>query len=363
MDPTAVVLPAAAVATALGAGLAWALSRRRRGARPAAPSSRRAVEEAGSLRRGLAAAGRRLATGLEAALGRGPRPLDEVLGELEEVLVGGDVGMATASALIERVRGRLGRDAGASEIRAALREEMTALIEAEPMPEPANRPWVVLVTGVNGVGKTTTIGKLATLHAAAGRRVLLVAADTFRAAAIDQLAVWAERTGAGIVRHDAGADPSAVVFDGMKAALARNVDVVLVDTAGRLQTRVPLMEELRKIRRVIAREVPGGPHQTLLVLDATTGQNALSQARTFSEAAEVTGVVLAKLDGTAKGGVVLAIRRELGLPIRYVGVGEGAGDLQPFDAGEFVDALLKPSADPTSRVDSSTPETLQNPGR
>jgi fused signal recognition particle receptor len=196
------------------------------------------------------------------------------------------------------------------------------------------------VTGVNGVGKTTTVGKLAARHAAAGRRVLVVAADTFRAAAIDQLAVWAERAGAEIVRQGPGSDPSAVVFDGMKAAMARDVDVVLVDTAGRLHTRSNLMDELRKVRRVVARELPGAPHETLLVIDATTGQNALAQARTFTEAVQVTGIVLTKLDGTTKGGVALALRRELDVPLRWIGVGEAAEDLRPFEASAFVDALF-----------------------
>jgi fused signal recognition particle receptor len=201
---------------------------------------------------------------------------------------------------------------------------------------------VILVLGVNGVGKTTTIGKLAALHRAAGRKVLMVAGDTFRAAAGEQLAVWAERTGAELVRQAAGANPAAVAFDGMKAAVARDADVVLVDTAGRLHTRANLMEELRKIERVIAREIPGAPHETLLVLDATTGQNGIAQARTFAEALSVTGVVLTKLDGTARGGVALAVRTEVGVPIRWIGVGEQVDDLRPFDPGEFAGALLEP---------------------
>ena len=201
---------------------------------------------------------------------------------------------------------------------------------------------MTLVTGVNGVGKTTTIGKLAAMHAAAGRRVLLVAADTFRAAAIEQLEVWAERTGADLVRHDQGADPSAVVFDGLRAAVARHADVVIIDTAGRLHTRGNLMDELGKVGRVIAREIPGAPHETLLVVDATTGQNAVNQARTFQEAVPLSGVVLTKLDGTARGGVLVAIRHELGLPIRYVGVGEGVDDLRVFEAEEFVRGLFAP---------------------
>jgi fused signal recognition particle receptor len=199
---------------------------------------------------------------------------------------------------------------------------------------------VVLVVGVNGSGKTTTIGKLAARFQAEERSVVLAAADTFRAAAIEQLGVWAERTGADIVRHEQGADPSAVVFDGMRAARARGVDVVLVDTAGRLHTRSPLMDELGKVRRTVGREIPGAPHEALLILDATTGQNALSQARAFTEAAGVTGVVVTKLDGTAKGGVVLAVSQELGIPVRWIGVGEGINDLRPFDPEEFVDGLL-----------------------
>jgi fused signal recognition particle receptor len=199
---------------------------------------------------------------------------------------------------------------------------------------------VVLVSGVNGVGKTTSIGKLAARFIAAGDRVLLVAADTFRAAAIDQLGVWAERVGADLVRHQSGADPAAVAFDGVKAAIARDVDVVIVDTAGRLHTRENLMEELRKVTRVIGKAIPGAPHEVWLVLDATTGQNAIHQAKVFSEALGVTGIVLTKLDGTAKGGAALAVRQELGVPIVWLGVGEGVEDVRPFSAGEFASALI-----------------------
>jgi len=209
-----------------------------------------------------------------------------------------------------------------------------------------------VVVGVNGVGKTTTIGKLAHRFATQGRRTLLVAADTFRAAAVEQLSRWAERVGADIVKHQQGADPSAVVFDGMKAARARGVDVAIVDTAGRLHVKVNLMEELKKIVRTIGRHIEGAPHEVLLVLDATTGQNALTQARVFHEAAPLTGVVLAKLDGTARGGVALAVRKELGVPIRWVGLGEGPEDLVPFDPDRFVDALLEsaPVTGPISAV-------------
>jgi fused signal recognition particle receptor len=218
----------------------------------------------------------------------------------------------------------------------------------------SGRPHVVLVTGVNGVGKTTTIGKLAASYVAAGKRVLLVAGDTFRAAATEQLRVWAERTGAELVAQEQGANPSAVVFDGIKAARARDVDVVLVDTAGRLHTRSNLMEELRKLRRVIAREIPGAPHETLLVLDATTGQNAVAQARTFAEALDVTGLVLTKLDGTARGGVAIAVANETKLPLRYIGIGEGVDDLRPFDAPQFAAALLD-SAETESRDPAGNP--------
>src|SRR5437867_3470816 len=259
--------------------IAIALGWQRRGARagPAALTPRAAGQPpAERIRRGLLATSRRLAQRMDAVFGAGPRPLDTVLAELEEALVGADVGTRTAAMLIDRVRAQLGRTAEAADIRRILRQEIEALLTTEPLPQTIPRPWVVLAVGVNGVGKTTTIGKLAARHAAAGRRVLMVAADTFRAAAIDQLAVWAERTGAELVRQAPGANPSAVVFDGMKAALARAVDVVLIDTAGRLHTRTNLMEELAKVRRVIAREVPGAPHETLLVLDATTGQNAIA---------------------------------------------------------------------------------------
>ena len=305
---------------------------------PAAPGDR--------LRAGLEATRGRLWSQLEAVLGRGEAAAAATSG-LEEALVAADVGTLTAGELIRGVERRVGRGASAADLQNALRDEIAAALDPGPPTRPASSPWVVLVTGVNGVGKTTTIGKLAAMHVAAGRRVLVVAADTFRAAAIDQLGVWAERAGAEMVRQGPGANPAAVVFDGMKSALARGIEVVLVDTAGRLHTRANLMEELRKVQRVIAREVPGAPHETLLVLDATTGQNAIAQARVFSEAVRVTGIVLTKLDGTARGGVAIAVRRELGVPIRYIGVGEAIDDLRPFDAREFVAALFGDDENPT----------------
>ena len=267
--------------------------------------------------------------------------IDGWLDRVEETLLSSDVGMTATRALIERWRGEIGSANSEEDVRGILRRGVADLLAAEPRPAAAEGPEVILVVGVNGVGKTTTIGKLAHRYAEDGRRVLLVAADTFRAAAIDQLAMWAERVGVDLVRHQDGADPSAVAFDGAKAAAARGVDVVIVDTAGRLHVKANLMAEVEKIARTLGREIDGAPHQVLLVIDATTGQNALNQARVFHQALGVTGVVLSKVDGTAKGGVALAVRSEIGLPIEYVGLGEGVGDLAVFDAKAFSEALFE----------------------
>jgi fused signal recognition particle receptor len=233
----------------------------------------------------------------------------------------------------------------AQEMAARLQAAMIDMLQGSaraPKTAPLSvKPWVVLFLGVNGVGKTTTIGKLAAQYRADGKKVLLVAGDTFRAAAVEQLDIWGQRAGVDVIKHKAGSDPSAVVFDGIQAAKSRGVDVLLIDTAGRLHTKVHLIEELKKIRRVIAREQPDAPHETLLVLDATTGQNGLQQARVFKEATDVTGIVLTKLDGTAKGGVIIGIQEELGVPVKYIGVGEDVEDLQPFDATRFVQALFE----------------------
>jgi fused signal recognition particle receptor len=231
----------------------------------------------------------------------------------------------------------------ADEMTERLQQAMVRILTPPVAPKAplSTHPWVMLFLGVNGVGKTTTIGKIAAQYRAAGKRVLLVAGDTFRAAAIEQLEAWGQRVGVDVIRHRAGADPSAVVFDGMQAAKGRGIDVLLIDTAGRLHTKVHLIEELKKIRRVIAREQADAPHETLLVLDATTGQNGLQQARVFKEATDITGIVLTKLDGTAKGGVVIGIQEELNVPVRYIGVGEEIEDLQPFDATGFVQALFE----------------------
>ncbi len=264
--------------------------------------------------------------------------------ELEELLIQADVGVETTLYLVERLRRRASEEAmlKAAALQSALREELRALL---PDPSPLNldgRPLsVVLIVGVNGSGKTTSIAKLAYRYRQEGRKVLLAAADTFRAAAMDQLEVWAERAGVDIVTGPAGGDPGAVVFDALQAARARGMDLVIADTAGRLHTQYNLMAELRKVHKVIARNVEGAPHETLLVLDATTGQNALSQAKHFQEAVAVTGVVLAKLDSTARGGMVFAIARELGLPVRFVGTGETLDDLAPFDADAFVEGLVR----------------------
>jgi fused signal recognition particle receptor len=268
------------------------------------------------------------------------------LEEMEESLITADVGVKATQKLMETLRRQSpGSDEDPAQQMSARLQ--TALIEmlrgsqpAAPKEPPSARPWVVLFLGVNGVGKTTTIGKLAAQYRSAGKKVLLVAGDTFRAAAIEQLDIWGQRVGVEVIKHRPGADPSAVVFDGMQAAKSRGVDVLLIDTAGRLHTKVHLVEELKKIRRVINREQPGAPHETLLVLDATTGQNGLQQARVFKEATDINGIVLTKLDGTAKGGVIVGIQEELEVPVKYIGVGEDVEDLQPFDPARFVAALF-----------------------
>lgn len=268
------------------------------------------------------------------------------LAQMEDSLIAADVGVKASQKLIDALRRQPpnGGEDVAKEMSLRLQAAMVQMLQDRSGAKPAPlslQPWVILFLGVNGVGKTTTIGKLAAQYRAVGKQVLLVAADTFRAAAIEQLDVWGRRTGVDIVKHRPGADPSAVVFDGMQAAKNRGIDVLLIDTAGRLHTKVHLIEELKKIRRVITREQPGAPHETLLVLDATTGQNGLQQARVFKEATDITGIVLTKLDGTAKGGVIISIQEELGVPVKYIGVGEDVEDLQPFDAESFARALFE----------------------
>ncbi len=268
---------------------------------------------------------------------------DDFYDELEESLILADLGVDTAVGAVERLRERVNLEhpGSAEEVRALLKDILTDLLNVgETGLHMESKPSVILVIGVNGVGKTTTIGKLANQLKGDGKKVLLCAGDTFRAAAADQLEIWAQRAGVDIIRQHEGADPAAVVFDAISAAKARNVDVILCDTAGRLHNKQNLMNELGKISRIIGRELPDADKEVLLVLDGTTGQNGLMQARQFSEIAGVTGMVLTKLDGTAKGGIVIAVANDLQIPVKYIGVGEGIDDLMPFDARDFVDALI-----------------------
>lgn len=344
------------IAGAVGAGvvglvllvLEWRRRRRcGRGATPLPDSVRQddaftpsvGAARSDQLRRGLAKTRQGFLTRLRPVLRQ--RRLDtKALEEIEIALLGADVGSGMTERLLGSLRGHRGDVA--ESVRQQLEGAMIAILESATAPPRGltAKPWVIMVVGVNGVGKTTSIGKLAMRYGASGKSVLLIAGDTFRAAAIEQLAVWADRAHASLIRQQQGSDPGAVVYDGIRAAVARGVDVVIVDTAGRLHTKSNLMEELRKVRRVIARELPDAPHETLLVLDAVTGQNGVVQARAFAEVLGVSGVILSKLDGTAKGGVVLAVAGELRVPIRYVGVGEGVDDLREFDAQQFVCALL-----------------------
>ena len=271
----------------------------------------------------------------------GKKKIDEdALEELEELLITSDLGVQTTMELVERIS--KAKFANPGEVKQKLKEEILAILDAQPVApmEITSTPHVVLVVGVNGVGKTTTIGKIAASLKTSGKKVMIAAADTFRAAAVEQLMIWAERAEADFVSHKENADPAAVAYDAVAAASARGCDVVLIDTAGRLHTKVNLMEELKKIKRTVAKQIPGAPHEILLVLDATTGQNALSQAKLFDEALDVTGLVLTKLDGTAKGGIVIGISSTLNVPLQYIGIGEKIEDLRQFEAELFIDALF-----------------------
>jgi fused signal recognition particle receptor len=321
--------------------------------------ARRQAEAEAQRRKAEAEAGKTLAAGLEktrggfmarlnALLGGGRQLDDSVLADLEEVLFTADIGVKTATRLLEAVRDQVRSRALAdpAAVKAALKAEIARILALDgaatrPFAPGAERPWVVMVVGVNGSGKTTTIGKLAAKLKGQGHAVLLGAGDTFRAAAGEQLEIWAERVAAPIVRGKDGADPASVCFEAVQQGAASRADVVLCDTAGRLHTKAPLMEELKKVKRVIGKAVPGAPHEVLLVLDATSGQNAIAQARQFHDALGVTGLALTKLDGTAKGGVVIGITDELKLPVRWVGVGETVADLKPFAAAAFVEALFE----------------------
>ncbi len=286
-----------------------------------------------------------LAERIDAVVSIGKEIDRNTLDDLEATLLSADLGTTTTQQVLSKLREKADRKQikDVEELKRLLKDELLSILSAanaRPV-QTIDGPEVILVVGVNGTGKTTTIGKLSQVFRSQGKNVLLCAADTFRAAAIDQLEIWGERTGTEVIKTKPGGDPAAVLFDALQAAVARKSDYVIVDTAGRLHTKTSLMAELEKMRRTAQRIIPGAPHETLLVMDATTGQNGLQQARMFTESAGVTGIVLTKLDGTAKGGVVVAICRELGLPVRFVGVGEKAGDLLPFDSKEFVDSLFE----------------------
>lgn len=277
----------------------------------------------------------------------GKKTIDQdLLDELEGLLFEADLGVKTSGQLIEGVRQGLNRGElqEPEKVKEFIKQEILRILKSGEKPLSIDfsqkKPFVFMVMGVNGAGKTTTIGKIAHQYSSQGKKVLIGAADTFRAAAVEQLEIWANRAGADLIKQSKGSDPSAVAFDSIHAATSRDIDLVFIDTAGRLHTKVNLMEELKKVKRIIGRECPGAPHESLLVLDATTGQNAISQAKLFNEAVGVTGIALTKLDGTAKGGIIIGITEELKIPIRYIGVGEGIDDLKEFDATEFVRALF-----------------------
>jgi fused signal recognition particle receptor len=297
------------------------------------------------LKQGLSKTRSGLTGRLDRLLSTGKAINEDLLDELEEILYTSDLGVVAAQELIELVRlGVARKELGDPEkVKETLKENIIKFLEVPDTKKIApapGQPVVIMVIGVNGVGKTTTIGKLASMFKDQGKKVLLIAGDTFRAAAIEQLTIWGERVGVDVIKQSHGSDPSAVVFDGINAAIARGMDIVLIDTAGRIHTKVNLMDELQKIHRVAGRNLPGAPHHVWLVLDATTGQNALSQADLFNKSIGITGIILTKLDGTAKGGIVVGISRQLRIPIVYIGIGEKMDDLRPFDAKDFVDAIF-----------------------
>ena len=300
-----------------------------------------------SLDRGLEKTKRGLFDRLSRAVAGKSKVDDDVLDAIEDALIASDVGVDTTLKIIDMLEERVARDKymNAAELRSILKEEMASLLDVEgkedaPVFDFSKKPYVIMVVGVNGVGKTTTIGKLAANLKASGKKVLLGAADTFRAAAVDQLVIWSERAGVPIVKQNMGADPASVAFDTVKSAVAQDIDVVLIDTAGRLHNKINLMNELTKIRNVMRKVVPDAPHEVLLVLDGSTGQNAFVQAREFTKATDVTALAVTKLDGTAKGGVVLGIADQFNIPVKFIGVGEGIEDLQIFDKKAFVDSLF-----------------------
>lgn len=307
-------------------------------------SDNRGISFFDRLRRGLKKTRDGLVGGLETLLRGRAKIDDDLLDDIEELLIESDLGVSVATEVIENLKNRVaeGRVSSPEAVMGLLKEELLALVgeEGEPVRAAHGTTTVIMVVGVNGTGKTTTIGKLAAMLRASGSRVMIAAADTFRAAAIEQLEVWARKAGAEFISQQQGSDPAAVVYDAAAAARSRKVDYLLIDTAGRLHTKSNLMEELKKIRRVVGRELEGAPHEVLLVVDATTGQNGVSQASRFKDAVGVTGLVLTKLDGTAKGGIAISIRKELGIPVRFIGVGEAVEDLREFSPRLFIDALF-----------------------
>lgn len=335
----AVVAAAVAGALAVVGGLVFALRRRRGPAEAEAGAGAGSRPPSGGFFAGFARTREALAARLA---GLGDKGADAAFDQLEEALISADVGVKTATGVVEGVRRRVSRGADGPALRAGLKAELVERLGAAvPLAgAPPAAPLVILVVGVNGSGKTTTIGKLAARYVRDGKKVLLAAGDTFRAGAIEQLQIWGERSGAQVVAHQEGADPAAVIFDALEAGKARGVDVVICDTAGRLQAQSTLMDQLSKVVRVMKKAVPRGPDEVLLVLDGTSGQNAMSQARIFKAVVGVTGVALTKLDGTAKGGVVVAIKDELGLDVKLVGLGEGVDDLRDFEPAAFVEALV-----------------------
>lgn len=296
------------------------------------------------LKNGLSKTRRVLTTDINELFASGKAIDENLFEELEELLVTSDLGMEVTMEMMDRIRHKAKKLTTANELKQVLKEELIALFAKDTLPEketPVTKPHIIMVVGVNGTGKTTTLGKLSMKFASQGKKVLIAAADTFRAAAIEQVQIWADRSHATIVKHKEGADPAAVAYDAVEAAIARDMDIVLIDTAGRLHTQKNLMEELKKIKRSVNKKLPGAPHEVLMVLDATTGQNAISQARLFNDAVELTQIALTKLDGTAKGGIVAAIAKTMNLPIRYIGVGEQIEDLQDFDSKQFINALFE----------------------
>ena len=322
------------------------LSPEAEGDEPDQPEPAPAAEQSGGffnrLKSGLSKTRKVLTTDIDELFTGKVKVDDAMLEDLEELLITADIGVQTTLDIIERIRKKAPLISGPDELKEILKSQIQTLLDIETtaLKEPHAKPHVIMVIGVNGVGKTTTIGKLAARAHRAGKKVLIAAADTFRAAAIEQLTIWAERAAADLVKHKENSDPAAVAYDSIEAAVARGADLVIIDTAGRLHTKVNLMEELKKIKRSVSKKLADAPHETLLVLDATTGQNALSQAKLFNDAMDITGLALTKLDGTAKGGIVVAISSSLNVPLQYIGVGEQIDDLQEFDPERFVDALF-----------------------